>query len=236
LPAADPAAVFCFPHLARNAIRAPYGAPQEDTMSATAIRPFNQKIRIAVLRGFFLLAVPLILFTRSAWMEPGWLFDLFEVTGVFLIITSVLGRFWAILYIGALKNHEVMQDGPYSICRHPLYLFSTIGVIGFGMMLGSLLLTLFLGGAAFAILTATAHREEAFLRAEFGAAYDRYAARVPRIWPRLALFEARPTVTSSIAALRTNFFDALVFLAFIPLAELMEGLKEAGLLPTVPLF
>ena len=205
-------------------------------MTASATRPFNQKIRIAILRLFFVLAIPLILFTRSAWMEPDWLFDLFELTGVFLIIGAVLGRFWSILYIGAVKNKVVMQDGPYSICRHPLYFFSTMGVVGFGLMLGSFILATLLGGVAFLILSRTAAREEGFLRSEFGPAYTAYSARVPRIWPKLSLFQAEPTVTSSLIAVRTNFFDALVFLAFIPLAELMEGVKEAALWPTIALY
>jgi protein-S-isoprenylcysteine O-methyltransferase Ste14 len=199
-------------------------------------RPVNQKIRITILRAFFLLAIPLIVFTRSAWTTPEWLFELFEIGGVFLIIGAVLGRFWAILYIGALKNKVVMQDGPYSICRHPLYFFSTMGVVGFGLMMGSFIMAGILGGCAFLILSMTAAREEGFLRAEFGPAYDEYAARVPRIFPKLSLFRAEPTVTSSLVAVRTNFFDALVFLAFIPTAELMEGLKEMALWPTIPLF
>jgi hypothetical protein len=74
------------------------------------------------------------------------------------------------------------------------------------------------------------------LRAEFGQAYADYAARVPRIWPKLSLFQAEPTVTSSLVAVRTNFFDALVFLAFIPLAEVMEELKELALWPTFALY
>lgn len=205
-------------------------------MTTSAARPFNQKIRIAILRMFFVMAIPLILFTRSAWMKPDWLFDIFELIGVFLIIGAVLGRFWSILYIGAVKNKVVMQDGPYSICRHPLYLFSTMGVVGFGLMLGSFTLAALLGGVAFVILSRTAAREEGFLRAEFGPAYEAYAARVPRIWPKLSLFQAEPTVTSSLVAVRTNFFDALVFLAFIPLAELMEGIKEAALWPTIALY
>lgn len=205
-------------------------------MLPSQVRPFNQKIRIAILRLFFVLAIPLILFTRSAWMGNEVLFEVLEQLGVFMVIAAVLGRFWAILYIGALKNKVVMQDGPYSICRHPLYLFSTIGVVGFGLMLGSLTLCVILGGGAFVILSRTAAREEGFLRAEFGQAYNDYSARVPRIWPRLSLFRAEPTVTSSIVAMRTNFFDALVFLAFIPVAEVMEELKEMALWPTLALY
>lgn len=49
------------------------------------------------------------------------------------IVACVLIGFWSILYIGGRKNQMIMQDGPYSMCRHPLYLFSTIGVFGFGL-------------------------------------------------------------------------------------------------------
>ena len=205
-------------------------------MTVSVTKPFNQRIRIAALRVFFLLCIPLILFTRSAWMDPEWVFEIAEVTGIAFIIFAVLGRFWAILYIGGHKNQQIMQDGPYSICRHPLYLFSTLGVVGLGLMLGSLVLTAFLGVAVFLILTATATREEAFLRAEFGPAYDVYAARVPRIWPKLSLFQTKPDIEVKISTLQVNFFDALVFLAFIPLAELMEWIKEIGLVPTWPIY
>ena len=129
-----------------------------------------------------------------------------------------------------------MQDGPYSICRHPLYLFSTLGVVGLGLMLGSVVLTAFLGLAVFLILTATTTREEAFLRAEFGPAYDVYAARVPRIWPKLSLFHSEPKVEVKISTIRVNFFDALVFLAFIPLAEFMEWIKDIGHVSTWPIY
>lgn len=169
-------------------------------------------------------------------MRVEWAFEVMEVTGTFLIIFGVLGRFWAILYIGAMKNRAVMQDGPYSICRHPLYLFSTVGVVGFGLMLGSLVLTLLLGGAVFAILSATAAGEESFLRHEFGPAYDDYAARVPRIWPAVSLFRTELIVPVSVRALRVNFADALVFLALIPIAEFLEVVKDYGFVPTLPLF
>ena len=202
-------------------------------MKVAAVR---QKIRIRILRLAFLAMLPLVVFSRSAWIEPEWLFDLFEVAGIFLVIFGVLGRFWAILYIGGHKNLTVIQSGPYSICRHPLYLFSTIATAGFGLMLGSVVLTALLGVVVFVILSLTAQREERFLRAEFGGAYEAYAARVPRIWPDLSLFTTPKEVVFSVPHLRGNFFDALVFLSFIPLAELMEWLKEEAIVPTFPIF
>lgn len=203
-------------------------------MTATRTTPVNQAIRVNILRTAFLAALPLVIFSRSAWPEP--VFEILEALGLALVITAVLGRFWAILYIGGHKNRTVMQDGPYSICRHPLYLFSTLGVLGLGMMLGSVVMTAFLGGMTFLILSTTARKEEAFLRGTFGPAYDDYAARVPMILPRLSGFRTEESVMFSVGHLRQNLMDALVFLAFIPLAELLEYLKEMHLYPTFSLW
>ncbi len=101
-------------------------------MKVAAVR---QKIRIRILRLAFLAMLPLVIFSRSAWLEPEWLFDLFEVAGIFLVIFGVLGRFWSILYIGGHKNLTVIQSGPYSICRHPLYLFPQSQRRGSGLCL-----------------------------------------------------------------------------------------------------
>lgn len=194
----------------------------------------NQVVRINILRLTFLLCLPAIVFTRSAWPEV--VFELMEVAGLAAIIAAVLGRFWSILYIGGHKNNTVMQAGPYSICRHPLYLFSTLGVFGLGLMLGSFVLALAFGGLTLLILTVTARKEEAVLRGLFGGSYDAYAARVPMILPKPSLFQSPGSITVSVPHLRENLMDALVFLTFIPLAELMEMVKEMNLLPTFPIF
>jgi protein-S-isoprenylcysteine O-methyltransferase Ste14 len=192
--------------------------------------------RINILRGSFVLLLPLVLFSWPVWEQAHWLFEVFEVLGITLLIAGVLGRFWAILYIGGRKNDVVMQDGPYSICRHPLYLFSTISVAGFGLMLGSLVLTAVFTALTFVILSQTAAKEEERLRTLFGADYETYAARVPRIWPDLSLFRTEPEVTFRVDHLRTNLMDAMVFLSFIPLSEVAKELKEYGWLPTFPIF
>ena len=198
--------------------------------------PRIQRLRVLVLRLTALVALPLVLFTQSAWLHPRWVFEVLEVLGILLVIAAVLGRFWAILYIGGRKSAQVVQDGPYSVCRHPLYLFSTLGVLGLGLMLGSLMLCVALGGLTFAILSATAAREEAHLTATFGPAYTEYASRVPRIWPRPSLFHTAGQVTFEADRLRSNLADALVFLAFIPFAEFMQEIKELALFPVIPVW
>ena len=180
--------------------------------------------------------LPLVFFSRSGLALPDALMELIESLGMLLIIGGVLGRFWSILYIGSRKNKMVLQDGPYSICRHPLYLFSTIAVLGFGLMLGSLVLTLLMTGLTFHVLNDIARKEEEFLRTKFGQSYDAYAAHTPRILPRLSQFRTVQDVTFNAGTLRRNFFDAVVFLSLIPLAEMTEHFKETGALPTFPLF
>ncbi|WP_049936580.1 methyltransferase family protein [Haloplanus natans] len=70
-------------------------------------------------------------------------------------------------------------DGPYAYTRNPQYVGMIVGVMGFALAVDS----------AFVAGLAAAHvgwvwllprAEEPHLRAEFGDAYDRYAARVPR--------------------------------------------------------
>ena len=204
-------------------------------MTQARSKVFNQKIRIWGLRVFALAVVlPLILLTRPLW-ETGLPRDLTGLAGTLLIVAGVLGRFWAILYIGTRKNKLIMQDGPYSVCRHPLYLSSTLGVAGFGLLLGSFILAGFLTLSVFWILSATAKREEAFLHAEFGPAYAEYAARVPRILPRLSGFHTPSEISVQIAPLKVTYADALVFLGFLPLAMAIDWLRAAALFPLLTL-
>lgn len=203
-------------------------------MTATTVRPFNQRIRIGALRLGALILAPLLILTHPYFVAEGLGFELMENVGVFLIIACVLGRFWAILYVGRHKNRGVVTDGPYSVTRNPLYLFSTLGAFGVGLLFGKLSLALLLGGGVFALLYFTARREAAFLAAEFGPAYADYAARVPMFLPNFRLFTTAPTVEISTDALRRNLLDAFVFLSAIPLAELAETLYDRlDLLPFI---
>ncbi len=205
-------------------------------MTRQNARPVNQTIRINILRVAMLMTLPLIFLGAPAYQSDSALGETLDVLGVLLIIGGVLGRFWSILYIGGSKNREVMQSGPYSMMRHPLYTFSIMAVTGFGLMLSCLVTTLVLSGLVTAILVVTARKEEIFLTREFGLAYTRYAARVPMMLPKPSLFETPDMITVNVGTLRRNFFDAVVFLALIPLAEAAEKMREMQALPTIPLY
>ena len=206
------------------------------TITAPQPRPADQRRRIARLRLFFALALIPVIWGVPIWQQSGLALAMMRCAGTLGIFTAVLGRFWAILYIGGRKNAQVMQEGPYSICRHPLYLFSTVGAASFGLLLGSLLLTAAFGFGAYAILTATARREEDYLRRLFGQAYRDYAARVPRILPRPGLFQPGCGLQLDLHCLRRNLADALVFIAALPVSEAIRLMHEAGMAQGFRLF
>ncbi len=87
---------------------------------------------------------------------------------------------------GHLRKHEVMSvAGPYGYTRNPLYLGSVILAAGFAVA-GNSLIGAALAAAYFLIFyPPVMRREEAELRARYGAAFDEYAARVPMFFPRI---------------------------------------------------
>lgn len=91
-------------------------------------------------------------------------------------------RMWS---AGAIaKDQGVTVSGPYAHVRHPLYVGSFFIGLGYCFMSGlipwSIPVMLVLMGAVY---YATIEAEEAFLTAEFGAAYSDYAAKVPKYLP-----------------------------------------------------
>ena len=101
-----------------------------------------------------------------------------------LLALRELGKQWS-LTARVLESHELVQGGPFALVRHPIYSALLGLLLATGLALSTAVLT---GLAALVYLAGTwwrTAREEALLRAHFGAAYDDYARRVPRLFPRL---------------------------------------------------
>lgn len=110
-------------------------------------------------------------------------------------------RFWATLYIGGQKEHRVVRDGPYSVCRHPLYLGTLVMYAAVPVFLHSWTVAVILAVASVFYYVGTIPAEEAQLRAILGAEYATYCERVPRLIPRWSLFQTAAVVPVSVAAL-----------------------------------
>ncbi|HUY80490.1 MAG TPA: isoprenylcysteine carboxylmethyltransferase family protein [Acidobacteriaceae bacterium] len=82
------------------------------------------------------------------------------------------------------KNAEVTMTGPYAFTRNPLYLGSMLIAFGFALAARSQWIALALAVLFAVIYIPVIRAEEEYLRSQF-AAYEEYAARVPRLIPRL---------------------------------------------------
>lgn len=196
------------------------------------IATFNQKKRIA---WFWLLAalfVAALLLVKPYWHE-GPVHEAIEDTGLILVFFAILGRLWSILYIGAHKNRHLVEIGPYSMTRNPLYLSSLLGILGVGLMFGSLVVAIVMTAAFYAVFRYTVRREAEFLLATFGKAYADYAARTPLFIPDPRLYRKARTTTFSQKALTSTFLDSLLLLALFPVIEGIEHLRASGHLPHV---
>jgi protein-S-isoprenylcysteine O-methyltransferase Ste14 len=83
------------------------------------------------------------------------------------------------------KNEELTTSGPYACTRNPLYLGSMIMAAGFAVAARSGWVVALALGLFFAIYLPVIRAEEALLRSKFPE-YTGYAARVPRLLPRLS--------------------------------------------------
>lgn len=155
-----------------------------------------------------------------------------ETPGYLLILIAIGVRLWCTLYIGSRKNRRLVTTGPYSLTRNPLYVGSVIGAVGVGLQTGMLTFALIAGGLTALVFAWVVGREEAHLAAIFGAEYETYRARTPRVLPRPSLYrDDGPTHEFEVAALWRTLRDSSLFLLAVPLTEALEALHMMGWLP-----
>jgi hypothetical protein len=94
------------------------------------------------------------------------------VAGGVVAVTGEALRVWAAGHLE--KSREVTSSGPYRLTRHPLYAGSSLMGVGLTIASARWEVAVLVAVYLVATLTAAIRSEEAFLRAAFGDAYDRY--------------------------------------------------------------
>ncbi|WP_158793544.1 isoprenylcysteine carboxylmethyltransferase family protein [Granulicella sp. L60] len=129
--------------------------------------------RIRVPLGFVFAAVFL-------WLaQPTWRTMLMSLL---LVVPGVWLRAYAAGYVR--KNRELTRTGPYAYTRNPLYLGSMLIAFGFAAAAASWVILIALTALFAVIYLPTIRSEETYLREHFPD-FDAYAAKVPRLLPRL---------------------------------------------------
>lgn len=198
---------------------------QPTRMFSLRKRMFNTRLLIFSVMLIMLFAKPFIL-PESA------LHEAMIGTGYFFVIACVLGRIYCSIFISRLKNKQLIDIGPYSVVRNPLYAFSFIGTLGLVLQTGFVsiaILTILLFCLYYPYIVKS---EESKLVRKFGQEYLNYLERVPRWIPRTFKMKLPDNVQACPAVIATSIRDAALFFLAIPCFKLFEHLHAWHIVPT----
>jgi protein-S-isoprenylcysteine O-methyltransferase Ste14 len=153
-----------------------------------------------------------------------------------IVIAGSLGRIWCSVFVAGRKDAVLVTEGPYALCRHPLYMLSIGVAAGLGLGTRSIVLTALAVIVVWALVAQAARSEERLLLSLHGSAYADYMARARRFLPGLAAWPAaRPPERLEIQprVLWKAFLDAGSIVLLLALIIATRLLREAGITPTL---
>jgi protein-S-isoprenylcysteine O-methyltransferase Ste14 len=153
-----------------------------------------------------------------------------SAAGIILVGSAIVGRLWCAEYIAGRKTESLVTDGPYSVCRNPLYFFSLIGGTGVGLCTGSLILATIIPAVFAVIYPAAILSEERILQEAHGEAFDDYVSKVPRFFPKWSLFREPAQYTANTKIFRREMLDTLCFAYIVGLFEMIMALVDGGVI------
>ncbi|HVC82151.1 MAG TPA: isoprenylcysteine carboxylmethyltransferase family protein [Chloroflexota bacterium] len=136
-----------------------------------------------LLAFLFAWLVPATRIGGSGWIQV--------IIGGCLVGAGIGLRIWAIRTLGRFfrtvvviqEDHQLVDDGPYQMLRHPSYAGTLLSVVGVGIGLGNWLSTLAVVALTLAGFVRRIILEESVLRDQFGASFQAYAKRTWRVVP-----------------------------------------------------
>lgn len=183
-----------------------------------------------------LSAIPFVLlavFVRPTWPVGSRIAFVVEFTGYLLLLAGLGIRMWSIFHIGGRKSRELVTEGPYSLCRNPLYVGTLLMVIGAGMCFENVPML-----AAVLVVFVPVHLiavrlEEKHLEALFPTDYPSYKRTVPRFLPRFRSYKRKDQLVVRLKTIRRIMVDTVAVLLLPEVEDLLEVLHEAGVIPVL---
>lgn len=158
--------------------------------------------------------------------EKRLIYGLEEIAGFILIAVATMGTLWCGSYLFGRKSKQLCQDGPYSVCRNPLYLFSGLGGLGVVIMTNRLILVIVYLVVFCVNYFLVVRFEEKRLLFLFGSEYENYTARVPRLIPRFRNYRTSDRLEVDPRRQLLGIVKSMRFFGMAFALNLIEVLKE----------
>lgn len=155
-----------------------------------------------------------------------------STAGLAFLAAGLAVRTWATLYVGGRKTIALVTDGPYSLCRHPLYLGSLCIGVAVACFLQSLtFLALLLVGTPLIYLPVI-REEERVLAARHPESFPAYRQGVPMLLPRrLRQARRQRELVVDLRAVRNHLLRSATTLLIVPAAQWIALLQARGDIP-----
>jgi protein-S-isoprenylcysteine O-methyltransferase Ste14 len=190
---------------------------------------FLTRHRIGIWRIIVLGLVAVLCVTQPLW-QSYWVSSAMDFAAIVLISLATVGRLWCALYVSGRKGSSLVKEGPYSMCRHPLYFCNFLGVVGLGASSGSLVIMMALAIAFSVLYPGVIRSEERWMGTKF-LDYADYASRTPAFFPRPSLYQSPASWEVDVSAYLRNCADSIWFPLLTIVVKAIELAHVIGLLP-----
>jgi protein-S-isoprenylcysteine O-methyltransferase Ste14 len=194
---------------------------------------FFIKYRIKITQFFGTILLLLILFSRKNLEDIPAIADIIFICGITLVGIGTIGRIWCALFISGYKDRVLIQSGPYSICRHPLYFFSLLGGLGIGLATETFTIAVIILIGFILFYPLLMDHEEKSLSKIFGKEFQSYFQRTPKFFPKFSLFNMPEECNVDTKIFTRALIRSFFFIWMIGLLELIEAIQQSGTVPTL---
>lgn len=193
---------------------------------------FLAKMRTKISKVFGFLIVLSICFSGSKWDELiPILGDSLFFAGSILMGIGTLGRIWCSVYIAGFKNRNLIDQGPYSMCRNPLYLFSCLGAMGVGMGTETISIPLIILFAFTMYYPHVIKNEEQKLSKRHGSEYTGYLNGTPAFFPNLSLLSEPSRYNINPIHIRKELLSAIWFIWLFGIVTMIVKMHQEEIIP-----
>jgi protein-S-isoprenylcysteine O-methyltransferase Ste14 len=183
-----------------------------------------ERYRRLVVWFLYAMVFVSVLFGRPT-PETDHRYEYFEILGYLLVGLATIGRVWCGLYVFGRKSKELCQDGPYSICRNPLYLFIFMGAMGVALASERILLVIVFALIYCSYYFLVIKSEERRLGKLFGEQYEQYCSKVRRFMPGFRDYRSRKRIEINPHHVFKRIAKGMWFFWLFTALEIIKALK-----------